>query len=1248
MTRYTRNSCLDAWHTTRKQTFQGSSSGGTVLKTTSTAWYTQYFREGNYGSASASFPIQETTSWPNGQTKQIQTDYDCFQFNPNGTCAASLGQVIATREYDYGMGAPGPLLRTTNTTYAWQSPSPNSSTYLGNNLLDLISSVQVLDGGGTQRAYTSYGYDESSLQSSGITEQKVAGLSLPGNQTSVHHWLNGSTIATVNCPVSVSNGYLVSNNIFFDTGEVQKTTDPCGYATSFQYSSTYFGAFPTTVTNALNQNTTYAYDSNTGAVTSVTDANSQPTSTAYDILARPTQVSYPDGGSTKYCYTDMGGVGCTQSGPPYSVVTTTAITPSPVLNKVSTAVFDGLGRPSQTQLNSDAPSATYTQITYDALGRKSKVYNPTRCNPPTTNCGETTWGFSTTNYDALNRVTSVTEQDGSAPGTDYSAFPCITVTDETGKSRKSCVNGLGQMTQVFEDPGSSPHLNYETDYQYDALGNLICSVQKGTDTTAFTSCSAVPSTWRPRSFTYDSLSRLTIATNPESGTITYGYDANGNLASKVAASPNQPSTGSAHVTTSYTYDALNRLVSKGFSDNYLSNPPTMPAIFGYDGIAITGCPAQTPPGDPDTYPKGRRTSMCDGSGASNWTHDQMGRIKQERRTIGSVAGENDTDVYNLDGSVASIGSLGFQVAYTFNGAGRPLSALGPNTYVQSNGATYAPFGGLSSAKLGLQPITITNAYNNRLQPVLISATAASSIMSLCYDFHSKTTISSSPCTFPASTTGDNGNVFQIVNNRDSNRTQNFLYDSLNRISQAYTSGPNWGETFGPTATNPGVQPTSPGIDAWGNLTNRSGVVGKTLHEGLSCAANVNNRLGSCSLGFDAAGNTILNGSTAYTYDAENRLIATAGISYIYDGDGKRVEKCTAGTTLGTCATGATGTLYWGVAGGETSTETDLAGNILEQYVYFNGKRIARREPTSPAVVHFYFSDHLGTHSLVTDAIGTMPPQEESDFYPYGGEIPVSGSDTNHYKFTGKEHDSESGLDNFGARYDASSLGRFMTPDWAARPTAVPYSKFEDPQTLNLYGYVRNNPLWRADIDGHSWWDKIKNFLGDAGCWCEGKQAEAAAAKTRAEREKARREFAKAANSPVGRRFMIFYAMYGGMYGAVFSFEEQAIADELVGQGYEVEPIEPVQGQKNPDANVTAPGATEAVKTEFKTVTVAGENTLKNQIQDGLKQAPNVVVDVRGTSITRAEAMQQIQRVEGNMGSVQGRVMVITNEGTLKH
>ena len=52
--------------------------------------------------------------------------------------------------------------------------------------------------------------------------------------------------------------------------------------------------------------------------------------------------------------------------------------------------------------------------------------------------------------------------------------------------------------------------------------------------------------------------------------------------------------------------------------------------------------------------------------------------------------------------------------------------------------------------------------------------------------------------------------------------------------------------------------------------------------------------------------------------------------------------------------------------------------------------------------------------------------------------------------TGKERDAESGLDEFGARYYGSSLGRFMTPDWAAKPMAVPYAMFGNPQSLNLY------------------------------------------------------------------------------------------------------------------------------------------------------------------------------------------------------
>jgi RHS repeat-associated protein len=86
--------------------------------------------------------------------------------------------------------------------------------------------------------------------------------------------------------------------------------------------------------------------------------------------------------------------------------------------------------------------------------------------------------------------------------------------------------------------------------------------------------------------------------------------------------------------------------------------------------------------------------------------------------------------------------------------------------------------------------------------------------------------------------------------------------------------------------------------------------------------------------------------------------------------------------------------------------------------------------------------------------------------------------------TGKEHDYESGLDNFDARYYSSSLGHFTSPDWSDSPDPAPYATFTNPQTLDLYSYVKNNPLRDADPTGHSGdddlVDHILNFVVSAG------------------------------------------------------------------------------------------------------------------------------------------------------------------------
>jgi len=98
------------------------------------------------------------------------------------------------------------------------------------------------------------------------------------------------------------------------------------------------------------------------------------------------------------------------------------------------------------------------------------------------------------------------------------------------------------------------------------------------------------------------------------------------------------------------------------------------------------------------------------------------------------------------------------------------------------------------------------------------------------------------------------------------------------------------------------------------------------------------------------------------------------------------------------------------------------------------------------------------------------------------------------RYTGKERDTESGLDFLVSRYYSSSMGRFTSPDWSSNPISIPFARIDNPQTLNRYTYVGNNPLRYADAYGHSAdcdhdgdksvvclvtsaWDKVKSWFG---------------------------------------------------------------------------------------------------------------------------------------------------------------------------
>ena len=266
--------------------------------------------------------------------------------------------------------------------------------------------------------------------------------------------------------------------------------------------------------------------------------------------------------------------------------------------------------------------------------------------------------------------------------------------------------------------------------------------------------------------------------------------------------------------------------------------------------------------------------------------------------------------------------------------------------------------------------------------------------------------------------GDNGNVMGITNNRDTTRSLAFAYDALNRLQSANTTSTHatsstncWGESYG--------------IDGWGNLNSMSSLnsqyTGCTQENGFSTTATTRNQLPLAGAVYDSAGNMTaapVGGITnSYVFNAENQMTSMTGLSvttnYVYDGDDKRVQK-----------TGSK--LYWYGADGSVLDETDPSGSMtntsFNEYIYFGGKRIARRD--SAGNVLYYLADQLGTARSIAQVLAGQNAATlcyDADFYPYGGERTVVNICGQNYKFTGKERDSESGLDNFGARYHGSSL-----------------------------------------------------------------------------------------------------------------------------------------------------------------------------------------------------------------------------------
>ncbi|OJV43322.1 MAG: hypothetical protein BGO25_08220 [Acidobacteriales bacterium 59-55] len=227
--------------------------------------------------------------------------------------------------------------------------------------------------------------------------------------------------------------------------------------------------------------------------------------------------------------------------------------------------------------------------------------------------------------------------------------------------------------------------------------------------------------------------------------------------------------------------------------------------------------------------------------------------------------------------------------------------------------------------------------------------------------------------------------------------------------------------------------------------------------------------------YDNAGNLRFDGLNAIAYDAESRVCAIKNFSgaitqYLYNAEGQRVAKGYSASGSGlVCPTPgdfvATEKYILGPSGEQiTQFVTRPDGSDVWQHtnVYANGQLIATYDQEgSQQLLHFQISDPLGTRRVQTSASGSVEISFLNLPYGDGFNLGGSGQDATQQHFTGKERDSESGLDYFGARYYALSMGRFSSPD----PVLSTPLHILNPQRWNKYAYAINNPLSYTDPDG---------------------------------------------------------------------------------------------------------------------------------------------------------------------------------------
>lgn len=436
------------------------------------------------------------------------------------------------------------------------------------------------------------------------------------------------------------------------------------------------------------------------------------------------------------------------------------------------------------------------------------------------------------------------------------------------------------------------------------------------------------------------------------------------------------------------------------------------------------------------------------STATEFSYDPMGRVVQRAICTPMNCGTAQSWVmgysYDLNGDITSLTFNAVTISYNnYDSAEHVMQVTSSLSDSQHPGTLatfdssigYYPDGSPRKLTLG-NGVTETYAMNDRLQPCRMNINTSATALGTCTDAIPSGSVQDFTYGFNAGHY-DNGTLqaFTAVGAQAFNRS--YVYDNVNRLIAMSAPGDSCS----------GLSWT---YDPWANRLSQT-VTGGTCPQ-PSISVNPNNQF-VAPFTYDPSGDLTYDTNHNYTYDAENRVVQVdsgSTATYVYDAFGMRVEKTAGGSDE-----------EYVYMGGQINT-IFTNGKLERTYLYVGANRIAEYVQAT-ATTEFIHTDNLGSTRILTSMSGSV--SEADDYLPFGETVSPGGTDR--LKFEGKEYDVESNLDNFGARYYGSQFGRFMTPDWAARPTAVPYAQFGDPQSLNLYSLVRNDPVSRVDADGHS-------------------------------------------------------------------------------------------------------------------------------------------------------------------------------------